>query len=402
MRKIVWARYAWLGVLLFAVAGCAGNAVHSGGSYRFATHRYSPPPGPPSDPWGPYIREASRRFGVPEKWIRAVMRQESGGQEDVTSSAGAMGLMQVMPATYAQLAAQYGLGSDPYEPHDNMLAGTAYLRQMYDRYGSPGFLAAYNAGPGRMDAYIAGASSLPDETVNYVAAISPHLGGAVAMSASSAAPRRYVGACNPDAAYDPTRPCRPAAQMVASATVLTPGPRPAPILINAPPCDPDAAYDPTRTCQDVPSSIGGSALASAAPPCDPDAAYDPRRICRAVPQLPDPPSIVPQARVQMASVETLRPPAPPAPSSYSSGGIWAIEMGAYPQAATANDVAAAARASLPDLLSAARIAVAPTVPFGGAPFYRARLTALSLLAARSACGKLTARGLNCSLVLSGG
>jgi hypothetical protein len=394
LHSAVWVRYASLGLLALGVAGCAGNAVRPGGYQSFATHHYSPPPGPPSDPWGPYIREASTRFRVPEKWIRAVMRQESGGQEDITSSAGAMGLMQVMPATYAQLAAQYGLGNDPYEPHDNMMAGTAYLRQMYDRFGSPGFLAAYNAGPGRMGAYVAGVGDLPDETVNYVAAISPHLGGDIAPSGPLAGPlasaRRYAGGCDPNAAYDPSRPCAPAPMVVAAAPVM----RPAPILINAPPCDPDAAYDPTRTCRDVPSPIGGSALASAAPPCDPNAAYDPRRLCRMLPQPPDPPPVL-----QMATA--IIPPPPLAPHPAENTGIWAIEVGIYPHATTANDVAAAARASLPDVLGDARITVAPTAPFGGAPLYRARLTALSLLAARTACGKLSARGLGCSLVLAG-
>ncbi|MBV9250354.1 MAG: transglycosylase SLT domain-containing protein, partial [Acetobacteraceae bacterium] len=56
--------------------------------------RYYPPPGTPDDPWGPYVRQASDRHRVPDEWIRAVMRQESGGDEQAVSSAGAMGLMQ--------------------------------------------------------------------------------------------------------------------------------------------------------------------------------------------------------------------------------------------------------------------------------------------------------------------
>ena len=67
-----------------------------------------------------------------------------------------MGLMQVMPQTYDTLRAQYGLGDDPYEPRDNILAGAAYIREMYAIYGAPGFLAAYNAGPDRLDAWLAG------------------------------------------------------------------------------------------------------------------------------------------------------------------------------------------------------------------------------------------------------
>jgi hypothetical protein len=139
------------------------------------------PPGPPEDPWGPYIREASQRYGFPDPWIRAVMRQESGGQQYrngqlTTSAAGAIGLMQVMPETYAELRGRYGLGPDPYYPRDNILAGTAYLRELYDRFGSPGFLAAYNAGPQRESDHLTGGRPLPAQTVAYVAAIGPHVG----------------------------------------------------------------------------------------------------------------------------------------------------------------------------------------------------------------------------------
>ena len=146
-----------------------------------------PQPGPPGDPWRPYIRQASNRFSVPQRWIRAVMQRESHGQEyrngrPITSSAGAMGLMQLMPATYADMQDQYGLGSDPYEPHDNIFAGTAYIRLMYGRYGAPAFLAAYNAGPQRLDDYLATGRRLPNETVNYVASIAPDLGVEIAMT----------------------------------------------------------------------------------------------------------------------------------------------------------------------------------------------------------------------------
>ncbi len=108
-------------------------------------------PGPISG-WDGLIDEASRRFGIPRDWVRGVMQQESGGRTSlnrrpITSSAGAMGLMQIMPATFAELTARYGLGGDPYEPRANILAGAAYLREMYDRFGPAHFLAAYNAGP---------------------------------------------------------------------------------------------------------------------------------------------------------------------------------------------------------------------------------------------------------------
>jgi hypothetical protein len=153
--------------------------------YRARAARSHPVPGPPEDPWGPYVREAAARHAVPERWIREVMRQESGGRSDATSPVGAMGLMQVMPGTYDMLRRRHGLGGDPYEPRDNILAGAAYLREMHDRFGAPAFLAAYNAGPERVNAVLAGATVLPDETVGYLARVAPRLGMAAAMPAAA-------------------------------------------------------------------------------------------------------------------------------------------------------------------------------------------------------------------------
>ena len=130
----------------------------------------------PADPYAAYIAEASQRFGIPTAWIRAVMRAESAGDRQAVSSAGAMGLMQIMPDTWAELRVRHRLGSDPYDPRDNILAGTAYLRELYDRYGSPGFLAAYNAGPGRYEASLSG-RPLPAETRAYVATVAPVIDG---------------------------------------------------------------------------------------------------------------------------------------------------------------------------------------------------------------------------------
>lgn len=130
---------------------------------------------PTHDPHAAFVTEASQRFGIPEHWIRSVRRVESADDVGAVSSAGAMGLMQVMPATWAELRVRYGLGRDPFDPRDNIIAGTAYLREMYDRYGSPGFLAAYNAGPGRYEEYLAG-RPLPAETRAYVATLAPMIG----------------------------------------------------------------------------------------------------------------------------------------------------------------------------------------------------------------------------------
>ena len=130
--------------------------------------------------WQPDIAAAAHRFDIPEAWIAAVMGAESGGQatsdgRPIRSPAGAMGLMQVMPQTYAALRARYGLGADPYAPRDNILAGAAYLRDLLDRYGVPWFLAAYNAGPVRLDAFLHTGRALPVETQRYLAALAPQI-----------------------------------------------------------------------------------------------------------------------------------------------------------------------------------------------------------------------------------
>jgi soluble lytic murein transglycosylase-like protein len=126
--------------------------------------------------WRPVIAEASARFGVPVEWIDRVIRTESAGRttlhgRPITSRAGAMGLMQLMPRTWTTMRRRLGLGNDPYQPRDNIFAGTYYLRLMYDRFGYPGLFAAYNAGPGRYADYIRRGRALPGETRNYLAAV---------------------------------------------------------------------------------------------------------------------------------------------------------------------------------------------------------------------------------------
>ena len=234
------------------------------------------PPGPSSDPWGPYVREAAAKYDVPERWIREVMHQESGGHlfgrggDLITSGAGAMGLMQVMPATYDDLRARYReLGDDPYDPHNNILAGAAYIREMYDIYGAPGFLAAYNAGPGRLDDYLTRNRTLPEETRRYVAAIGPRIAGVeprtpspgeqYAMNAvpldipagprypqfAAAAPSTPI-VLNPPApvlvaqAADPYIHLNPAGRELVPQPAWEPAPTPAqePIHLNPPPAEP--------------------------------------------------------------------------------------------------------------------------------------------------------------------
>lgn len=129
-------------------------------------------------PYAAQVTEASQRFGIPTTWIMAVMRAESAGDLRAVSSAGAMGLMQVMPDTWAGLRIRHGFGYDPFDPRDNILAGTAYLREMWDRYGNvAAMLAAYNAGPARYEDYRLADRPLPAETRAYVAALAPVLLG---------------------------------------------------------------------------------------------------------------------------------------------------------------------------------------------------------------------------------
>lgn len=130
------------------------------------------------DPFAAHVAEASLRFGIPAHWIRAVRHVESRGNSQAVSPKGAIGLMQIMPETWAALRARHALGGDPFEPRDNILAGAAYLREMHDRYGTiAGMLAAYNAGPGRYDEYLVSGRTLPAETRAYVATLAPLLGG---------------------------------------------------------------------------------------------------------------------------------------------------------------------------------------------------------------------------------
>ncbi|MBF0864328.1 MAG: lytic transglycosylase domain-containing protein [Gluconobacter potus] len=142
-------------------------------------------------PYAAEVTEAARRFDIPAIWIRAVMGAESAGDPGVVSSAGAMGLMQIMPGTWTDLRVRHHLGRDPYNPRDNILAGAAYLRELHDRYGSPGFLAAYNAGPDRYEASLAG-RPLPLETRAYVAAIAPIITAGGDVPVVIAAPDRFA------------------------------------------------------------------------------------------------------------------------------------------------------------------------------------------------------------------
>jgi hypothetical protein len=322
------------------------------------------------------------------------MRQESGGQEDVISWAGAVGLMQVMPDTYDGLRSRYALGEDPFDPHNNILAGTAYLREMYDRFGSPGFLAAYNAGPNRLDRYLTSGTPLPGETVNYVASIAPLLGSDTPMSGPLAV---YAGG---------------------GAVVTRVAARPTPSG-----CDPDAAYNPNGPCtplptvQIVPAAVQTAAVAPQTYPttnCDPDAAYDPTRPCRpAAPVIVAQPIEPPAPNPPIASPGTPRPPTRYAtesrplqermaqPVAFSPGpspGRWMIQVGAFATLSTAEAAAQRAQSMAPDLLRTTNIELPATAPLGTQVAFRARLSGLSAAAASEACARLTSQGIACITV----
>jgi hypothetical protein len=173
-------------VMILASSMLSSGVAHAG--------RISPPihraSSQPFDPFAAFVTEASRRFSVPEHWIRAVMRVESGQKPRTRSRKGAIGLMQIMPGTWTELRSRYRLGADLFDPHDNILAGTAYIRELHDRFGAPGFFAAYNAGPGRYERHLATGRPLPAETQAYVATLTPitgvgPTGGKVASVAKS-------------------------------------------------------------------------------------------------------------------------------------------------------------------------------------------------------------------------
>jgi cell division septation protein DedD len=363
-------RAASLSVLAL-LAACASQApgpspVQEAARYaQHARNKYTPP-GPPEDPWGPYIREASARFDVPELWIRSVMSVESGGQEYlggqlITSGAGAMGLMQVMPSTYDELRQQYNLGDDAYDPYNNIMAGVAYMREMYDIYGSPGFLAAYNAGPNRLDDYLSNNRPLPDETRRYVAMIGPNIEGVYPVHRSPA--EQYA--------------------MNALPTYIPPGNR----------------YG--RTVQVASRSSGGR---------------PPVREPVAVAQLPEPPRAVRMPAPQQYAL--VEPPPPPPGRSFHlieranaepipfhryiaagpATGQWAVQVGAFITESQARLALGNAREHAHLQLAVAHPYVA-SVRVSHSVLWRARLTGLSHETAAQACEKLSRLRMGC-VVLS--
>ena len=385
-RRQTELRQAIAGVaLLSGLAACSGPPQTAARAplqpatpvYRADAASYVPP-GPPSDPWGPYILEASNRFTVPEKWIREVMRQESGGHQYIagvltTSPVGAMGLMQLMPVTYAQMRDRYGLCPDPYAPHDNIMAGTAYIGEMYARYGSPGFLAAYNAGPGRLDSYLVGGTPLPHETVGYVASIAPRLGDSTAPTGPLA---HYAAA---EVSADTLN----ARSLNGSLPVPRPVATPAPAvqLASYQPSPATASGDlGSEMAARNARTVESSPLAAYAPPSAP---VQPVR--QAAP--------APAAHVVLASATSAA-----LPSAGFVGGGWTVQVGAFSTAAQAQNAAADAKTHAHGALDHARPAVAAVPRAGAATVYRAQLVGLSADGANDACGRLAREHVACLVV----
>lgn len=181
---------ACLGLVL--VAGLAFAGI--GGAPSFA--RAAPPVGTQSPPpYADFIAEAAERFDIPATWIRAVIDAESDKDARAISPNGAIGLMQIMPRAWDRIRVHYDLGSDPLDPRDNILAGTAHLRELHDQYGSAGFLVAYSAGRDRYEAHRDHGTPLPPETAAYVARLSPIIReGLVDKTPPSADPAARRGA----------------------------------------------------------------------------------------------------------------------------------------------------------------------------------------------------------------
>ena len=362
-------------VALALLAACSSQAPHKSATQETAryvanAHRNYVPPGPPEDPWGPYIREAATRFDIPELWVRSVMRVESGGKEYlngqlITLGAGAMGLMQVMPATYEELRDRHHLGDDPFNPHDNILAGVAYMREMYDIYGSPGFLAAYNAGPSRLDDYLANNRPLPDETRRYVAMIGPNIVGVYPNGRSPA--EQYAMNALPIEIPPGTRYGRTQYASRSGGTGRVP------------------AREVVQMAQ----------LPAPMPPSQQrfEPAPAPQRYALLAPPPPQPPSGRSFHLIQSANAE-------PVPMRHTGAvtGQWAIQVGAYAKEGQARVAIGSAQSQAHAELSVARGAVMSVRAAHGV-LWRARLTGLSREAAVEACGRLSRGRMSC-IVLS--
>lgn len=301
-----------------------------------------------------HVAEAATRFDMPELWIREVIRQESGGRtmmngRPIVSKAGAMGLMQVMPGTYEEMRRKHRLGSDPFDPRDNIIAGTAYLREMYNLFGAPGFLGAYNCGPGCYGDYLAGKRSLPGETRRYIASVSPRLNRTTAPNGADI--------------------------VLASAS------------------DQGAPFAAASTIPTAPNVRRGQPVTVAALP-PPYAAQPIAQSTRVRVVAPDntPPNVAASPRAPAVSMG--------GGSVTSSTGVWTVQLGAFRSADDSARVIDRARSSMPGTLSRTQ-KIVQTVDTQTGPLYRARLSGLSQQDAASTCTGLVNLGMACFVVAPG-
>lgn len=348
----VWRRILSLIALggLAVLSACAGPAKTS---YRA--------PGSALNPWGPYILEASERFSIPQSWIRAVMQQESGGHQYMNghltrSVHGAVGLMQIKPDTYAELAQRYHLGSDPYNPHDNIMAGTGYIRELYDRFGSPDFLGAYNCGPQCMENHRSRGAPLPGYARTYMAAITPHLNDPVP-------PSTLPVQTEPNLAPQQIAPVQ-----VVQNTAQPYGPASAPPLEDETLPPPSAGADsPAQQDDSTTMQLAGDST-------------------------PQPAGYQPAAYRSVSSTPLAGPGI--VWRSAGSGGNAIIQIGAFSTPARAMHAIALARQSSP-ALSHALNRVEKVTPTGRAPVWRTRLAGLPSGQTDTICSALRQQGLSC-------
>jgi hypothetical protein len=401
-----------LGIALLALlSACASSgprvsATSQARAYAAKAPGDYTPPGPATDPWGPYIHLASARFNVPQQWIRQVMRVESGGNEYMAgrltvSPAGAMGLMQLEPGTYQEMAARYGLGNDPFNPYSNIMAGAAYIHEMYQVYGSPGFLAAYNAGPGRLDNYLDYHAPLPDETRNYVAMIGPRIEGIYpaqrsgeVMLAMNRMPvqippglRRDDGAGTAslnEQSLDAHAATPPSLNGIALAAYKAP--LPAPMLAPAPAPAPAPSQAPVQ-------------VAALAPP---PSFEQPRYAPPAAIAAPPPRYVAPRAaaRRHFAFIPTAEAAAPlphAEAKALNTGSGWAVQVGAYNTQAKARAALGIAELSAVSALIHGQ-AVVNSVNTAHGLFFRARFVNLPHEMAINACNRLSASRTGCMVI----
>lgn len=395
---------------------------HAAGNYT--------PPGPPSDPWGPYVQLAASRFDVPTKWIRDVMHVESGDHEYINgqltvSNRGAMGLMQLEPGTYQEMADRYGLGADPFNPYDNIMAGTAYIHEMYEVYGDPGFLAAYNAGPGRLDSFMNYNKPLPDATTNYVAMIAPDIQGYYPAHRSEAdqlalntepmgtstgiLPRGYdpdaPAARDVEVAY--AAPSVPSEHVQSQAPVevadASPPPSAFPSALAAQPVSMPVStpapiqQTPMPSPQPAPAApVEVAALTTPSPTPD-SAVYTPQATL-SEPPAPPPPAPRPSFSLIQSAVADTPPPQMDAPAPVSGHAGWAIQVGAYSSRNNAQAALGIAELSAVQMLMHGQPMVVAISSANGTR-YRARVTALAHEDAVNACQRLATGPTGC-VVLS--